>query len=118
MGIQWFQVQVTLDDLEDARALLRKLVGERVTVSGTIVGPVVSMEWNYGVQETANRWLVLALSSPGRVHDLVRRMLDERDQDAVELVVLPVSFGDSRYFDRLLARQNDILSRLRTSPAR
>lgn len=103
--MQWFQVQLTLDDLEDARALLRKLVDERVTVSGTIVGPVVSIEWNYGVQETAGRWLVLALSTQGRVHDLVKRIFEERGQDSVELIVLPVSFGDSRYLDGLMARQ-------------
>jgi uncharacterized protein involved in tolerance to divalent cations len=105
MGMQWFQVQVTLDDLEDARALLRKLIDERVTVSGTIVGPVVSIGWNHGVEETAGRWLVLSLSTEGRVHDLVERIVGERGQDSVELVVLPVSFGDSRYLDGLLTRQ-------------
>jgi uncharacterized protein involved in tolerance to divalent cations len=103
--MQWFQVQVTLDDLEDARALLRKLVEERITVSGTIVGPVVSIEWNDGVRESGNRWLVLALSSHGRIHDLTKRILQESRQDSVELIVLPVSFGDGRYLDGLLSRQ-------------
>jgi uncharacterized protein involved in tolerance to divalent cations len=105
--VQWFQVQVVLDDLESARELLRKLVEERITVSGTIVGPVVSIEWNrgLGVRETSGRWLVLALSSAGRVHDLVKRIIEKHDDYEVELVVLPVSFGDSRYLDGLLARQ-------------
>lgn len=105
MSTPWFQVQVAVDDLEEARRLLRRLVEARLTVSGTIVGPVVSIEWTHNVQETAGRWLVLALSSAGRVHDLVKRVVAERDQDEVELVVLPVSFGDGRYLDGLLARQ-------------
>lgn len=107
MSTPWFQVQVTVDDLEDARKLLRGLVEERLTVSGTIVGPVVSIEWNrgLGVRESAGRWLVLALSSAGRVHDLVKRILEKHDQHEVELVVLPVSFGDARYLDGLLSRQ-------------
>jgi len=103
--MQWFQAQVTLDDFEDARALLRKLVEERITVSGTIVGPVVSIEWNRGVRENADRWLVLALSSNGRIHDLTNRILQEFGQDSVELIVLPVPFGDRRYLDGLLTRQ-------------
>ena len=105
MGMQWFQVQVALDDLEDARALLRGLVGQRVTASGTIVGPVTPIKWDHGVQETAHRWLVLPLSTEGRVHDLVKRVLEERGQDTVELIVLPVSFGDRGYLDGLMARQ-------------
>jgi uncharacterized protein involved in tolerance to divalent cations len=110
MGTQWFQVQVVVDDLEEARALLRRLVDERLTASGTIVGPVLSIEWDHGVQETADRWLILALSTEGRVHDLVAQMLQERDQDAVQLVVLPVSFGDGRYLDRLVASQSEMLT--------
>jgi uncharacterized protein involved in tolerance to divalent cations len=105
MSMQWFQVQVTLDDLESARVLLRKLVDERLTVSGIISGPVVSIEWNRGVHETSGRWLVLALSTQGRVHDLTKRIREECGQDSVELIVLPVSFGDSRYLDGLLTKQ-------------
>jgi hypothetical protein len=67
------------------------------------------MEWDHGVRETVDRWLVLALSSEGRVHDLVARMLEERDQEA-ELVVLPVSFGNGSYLDRLAASQVDMSS--------
>lgn len=105
MSTPWFQVQVVVDDLEEARKLLRGLVEARLTVSGTILGPVMSIEWTHTMQETAGRWLVLALSSAGRVHDLVKRVVDECDQHEVELVVLPVSFGDSRYLDGLLGRQ-------------
>jgi uncharacterized protein involved in tolerance to divalent cations len=107
MSTPWFQVQVGVDDREDARKLLRRLVEERLTVSGTIVGPVVSVEWNggLGVREIAGRWLVLALISAGRVHDLVKRIIELHDQHEVELVVLPVPFGDGRYFDGLLTRQ-------------
>lgn len=105
MSTPWFQVQVVVDDLEDARELLRGLVEERLTASGTIVGPVVSVDWTHEVRETTGRWLVLALSSSGRVHDLVKRIVDERDEHEVELVVLPVSFGDGRYLDGLMAKQ-------------
>lgn len=111
MSTQWFQVQVVVHDDEDARALLRRLVAERVTASGTIVGPVVSVDWDQGVRETADRWLVLALSTEGRVHDLVSRIREEQGEDEVELVVLPVSFGDGRYLDRLAAVQTDALPR-------
>jgi uncharacterized protein involved in tolerance to divalent cations len=107
MSTPWFQVQVAVDDLEDARKLLRGLVEQRLTASGTVVGPVFSIAWDHGlgVRETAGRWLVLALSSAGRVHDLVKRIVEEHGEREVELVVLPVSFGDGRYLDGLLTKQ-------------
>jgi uncharacterized protein involved in tolerance to divalent cations len=106
MAVQWYQVQAVFNDLQDARALLRRLVEERITVSGTISGPVVSITWNRDVEETADRWLVSALSTGGRVHDLVKRITEEY-QDPVELIVFPVSFGDSRYLDGLIDKQAD-----------
>ena len=56
--MQWYQVQAVLNDLEEARTLLRKLVEERITVAGTISGPVVSIVWSNRVEESADRWLV------------------------------------------------------------
>jgi uncharacterized protein involved in tolerance to divalent cations len=106
MGVQWYQVQAVFNDLEDARVLLRRLVRERVTVSGIISGPVVSITWNNHVEETVDRWLVSVLSTGGRVHDLVKRIAEEY-KDPVELIVLPVSFGDRRYLDGLVDKQAD-----------
>jgi uncharacterized protein involved in tolerance to divalent cations len=104
MAVQWYQVQAVLNDLEEARTLLRRLVAERITVSGTISGPVVSVAWSNRVEESADKWLVSVLSTGGRVHDLVKRILEEY-QDPVELIVLPVSFGDRRYLDGLVDKQ-------------
>ena len=106
MAVQWYQVQAVFDDLEDARALLRRLVQERITASGLISGPVMSITWNNKVEEITDRWLVSALSSSGRVHDLVKRIAEEY-RDPVELIVLPISFGDRRYLDSLVDRQAD-----------
>jgi uncharacterized protein involved in tolerance to divalent cations len=104
MSVQWYQVQVVLSDLEDARTLLRRLVDERITVSGTVSGPVTSIVWNGYVDETVGKWLVTALSTEGRVHDLVKRICEEY-QNPLELIVLPVSFGDRRYLDSLITKQ-------------
>jgi uncharacterized protein involved in tolerance to divalent cations len=106
MVVQWYQVQAVFDDLEDARALLHKLIQERITASGLISGPVVSITWNNKVEETTDRWLVSALSTNGRVHDLAKRIAEEYP-DPVELIVLPVSFGDRRYLDSLADKQAD-----------
>lgn len=106
ISVQWYQVQAVFNDRDDARMLLRRLVQERITVSGNISGPVLSVVWNGNVEETANRWLVSALSTSGRVHDLVKRITGEYEEP-VELVVLPVSFGDTRYLDCLVDWQAD-----------
>lgn len=106
MAVQWYQVQAVFNDFEDARALLRRLVRERITVSGIISGPVMTITWNNYVEETGDRWLVSALSTSGRVHDLVKRIAEEY-RDPVELIVLPVSFGDRRYLDDLADKQTD-----------
>lgn len=81
--------------------------GGAIDSLGNCRGPIFSVEWNHGlgVRETAGRWLVLALSSAGLVHDLVKRIVEEHDEGEVELVVLPVSFGDGRYLDSLLTKQ-------------
>jgi hypothetical protein len=104
--VQWYQVQAVVNDLDGARELLRKLVQERITVSGTISGPVISIAWDNSAKESSGRWLVSALSTSGRVNDLVKRIIDEYE-DPVELIVLPVSFGDRRYLDGLAVKQAD-----------
>jgi len=106
VGVQWYQVQALLEDRESARALLRRLVAERVTVSGTVSGPVTSIVWNGHLDEDAGKWLVTALSTGGRMHDLVKRILGEYEEP-VELIVVPVVSGDSRYLDSLVTRQAD-----------
>jgi uncharacterized protein involved in tolerance to divalent cations len=60
--------------------------------------------WNGYVDETVGKWLVTALSTEGRVHDLVKRICEEY-QNPLELIVLPVSFGDRRYLDSLITKQ-------------
>jgi uncharacterized protein involved in tolerance to divalent cations len=104
--VQWYQVQALLGDFESARALLRRLVAERITMSGTVSGPVTSVVWNSHVDEAPGKWLVSALSTGGRIHDLVKRILDEYEEP-IELIVLPVVSGDSRYLDSLVTRQAD-----------
>ena len=58
MDVQWYQVQAVLNDLEEARTLLRRLVAERITVSGSISGSVVSISWSHRVEESADGWSV------------------------------------------------------------
>jgi hypothetical protein len=47
ISVQWYQVQAVFNDRDDARMLLRRLVQERITVSGNISGPsaICCMEW-------------------------------------------------------------------------
>jgi len=54
MALEWYQVQAVLNDLEEARTLLRRLVAECITVSGTVSGPVASIAWKNRVEETAD----------------------------------------------------------------
>ena len=102
--MQWYQLQALLGSREVGQTLLRRLVEERITVSGTVSGPVTSIVWNGYVDETVDKWLVTALSTAGRVHDLVKRICEEYE-NPVELIAVPVSFGDNRYLDSLVTIQ-------------
>jgi hypothetical protein len=57
MDAKCFQVQVVASSNTEALMILRTVVGERLTVSAKIVGPVISVSWDESVRESSDKWL-------------------------------------------------------------
>ncbi len=89
-----FQIQVVVDSNAEARELLRTVVEERLTVSARIVGPITSVVGDGVVQESADKWIIMAMVTRGRVSDLTGRIRELHPDDAAEIVALPnAEFG-------------------------
>jgi periplasmic divalent cation tolerance protein len=99
-----FQVYVVTDSGEEARKLLRTVVGERLTVSAKVLGPVTSLVWDNGIQECADKWIATAVATRGRLHDLTRRIQELHPDKNAEILALPVVAGNRQYLDWVMAR--------------
>jgi periplasmic divalent cation tolerance protein len=99
-----FQVQVVLRSQLEARELLHKVVGARLTVAAKIIGPFTSVLWDDGIKEELDKWLIVAMVTRGRVHDLTRRIQELYPDSAAEIIVLPVVGGSDQYLDWVMTR--------------
>jgi hypothetical protein len=55
MEAKCFQVQVVASSNTEALMILRTVVGERLTVSAKIVGPVIPVSWDESVRESSDK---------------------------------------------------------------
>jgi periplasmic divalent cation tolerance protein len=99
-----YQVQALVDSEEQARNLLTIVTHERLTVSARMLGPITSVIWDETVQESADKWIIMAMATRGRVADLTRRMKELHPNDIAEIIAVPVTGGNSQYIDWLMAR--------------
>jgi periplasmic divalent cation tolerance protein len=92
-------VLTTLPDEEQARALVRRLVEERVVACGTVLGRVTSVyRWEGAIEETAEVQVLLKTR-----RDLWKRLeaavREKHPYDVPELLALPVESGLEAYLE-------------------
>ena len=92
-------VLMTAPGADEAEALVRRLVGERLAACGNIVPGAVSVyRWEGSVQRDAEAVVVLK-TTRRLVPDLLRRAEELHPYDVPELLVHEVATGSEAYLD-------------------
>jgi len=91
------QVQTTFDSADEARALVREAVEQRLAACGQIVGPIESIYRWKGSVERANEWLCLFKTSAARARELTSFIEAEHSYEVPEVVVLAVDRASVSY---------------------
>ena len=88
---------ITAGDREEALALARMLVGERLAACANVLGAATSVyRWQGAVQEDEEVVLV-AKTVEDRVEAAARRVRDAHSYDSPCVVALPISGGDAEF---------------------
>ena len=88
---------ITAGDREEALALARMLVGERLAACANVLGAATSVyRWQGAVQEEGEVVLV-AKTVEERVETAARRVREAHSYDSPCVVALPISGGDPEF---------------------
>lgn len=87
----------TLEDLEQARTLVRRLVDERLVACGTVLPGATSIYRWEGAVTTASEAVVLLKTTGARWDGLVAAVERHHPYSTPELLALPVAAGLDRY---------------------
>jgi periplasmic divalent cation tolerance protein len=90
-------VFVTLSGSDQARAMARILVDERLAACGSVVPGLTSVyRWEGKVEEDAEALLILKTTTEG-LEPLLRRIPELHGYDVPEILALPVTEGHPPY---------------------
>lgn len=88
---------MTAGDRQEALALARMLVGERLAACANVLGPATSVfRWEGAVREEGEVVLV-AKTVEERVEAAARRVREAHSYDSPCVVALPISGGDAEF---------------------
>jgi len=103
MDASYLVALTTLGSVDDARALVRRLVNDRLVACGTIVPGAVSIyRWEGEVTE-ASEAVVLLKTPADRWPALAAAVRELHPYDVPELIALPVGHGLAAYLDWMRA---------------
>jgi periplasmic divalent cation tolerance protein len=91
------QIQTTLDDRDQAEALIRGAVEHRVAACGQLVGPIRSTYWWKGRIETAEEWLCLFKATAVRSKALEEWIRSRHPYEVPEIVTLDLAAVSDAY---------------------
>lgn len=94
-------VLVTAPSAEQAAALGRALVGERLAACASVVPGVRSIYWWEGEVQDAPEALLVLKTTRGRFDALRERTLALHPYEVPEVIALPVEAGSAAYLDWL-----------------
>ena len=90
-------VLTTLPNAGEAKALVRRLVEQRVVACGTVLGDVTSIyRWNGAIEEAGETQVILK-TSRDRWEALQEAVRSSHPYDVPELLALPVESGLGAY---------------------
>ncbi|MFI1455772.1 divalent-cation tolerance protein CutA [Streptomyces roseus] len=87
----------TVDSAEEAAALARTAVEERLAACAQINGPVTSVHHWRDALETSQEWQVLFKTTEAAYPALEARLTADHPYDTPEIIATPVVRGSERY---------------------
>jgi periplasmic divalent cation tolerance protein len=100
------QVFTTVEREEDATALARAVVEQRLAACAQIVGPINSTYWWKGKVETAREWLCVMKSRSDAYPSLEAAIKAVHPYENPEIVATPIAAGSREYL-RWLDEETD-----------
>ena len=97
----YIQVVTTTEREEDAAAIARSLVEERLAACVQVLGPVTSTYRWQGRIETAQEWQCWAKSRRELFDELRQAICRLHPYDVPEILALPILDGNAEYLDWL-----------------
>jgi periplasmic divalent cation tolerance protein len=98
---RYCQVVITAGSREEADALARVAVRERLAACAQVIGPVTSWFWWQSELDRAEEWQVVFKTTTARYQALERHLLQAHSYDVPEILCLPVSAGNPAYLEWL-----------------
>lgn len=94
---QAIQVFTTTETKDEAQAIARALVEERLAACVQVVGPISSTYWWEGEVETAEEYLCLIKASSALYDELEAAVKEIHPYDTPEILAMPVAAGNADY---------------------
>lgn len=89
----------TVDDQGKATELAKGAVAARLAACGQVGGPITSSYWWEGELEDTEEWTVVFKTAADRADALVEHLLAAHPYDVPEILVAPVTGGNTTYLD-------------------
>ncbi|ACY98677.1 MULTISPECIES: divalent-cation tolerance protein CutA [Thermomonospora] len=93
----YLQVTTTTDSRQEAAALAKSAVRERLAACAQLVGPISSTYWWEGEMETAEEWMVVFKTTADNFEELATLITELHSYDTPEIIATPVVAGSSDY---------------------
>ena len=97
MTSEHVQVITTTERKEDAEAIARRLVEERLAACVQIIGPITSTYRWKGKIETSQEWQCWAKSRRDRYEQIERAITRLHPYDVPEILAVPITAGSRSY---------------------
>lgn len=97
MTQSFVQVTTTTDSRQEAAAIARSAVEERLAACAQVVGPIASTYWWEDEIESAEEWMVLFKTTADRFEELAGLIAEQHSYDTPEIIATPVVAGSADY---------------------
>jgi periplasmic divalent cation tolerance protein len=91
------QIQTTLDDRDQAEALIRDAVERRLAACGQLLGPIESTYWWKGRVEHAEEWLCLFKTTADLADALEEWLLGAHPYEVPEVITFALDAVSNAY---------------------
>ncbi len=96
-------IYVTTDGPDEARAISRALVGERLAACVNILDPMASLYWWEGEVREANETVLIAKTTADLVDALTEKVRALHSHSCPCVVVLPIESGNPAFLEWICA---------------
>lgn len=103
----FIQLQTTVAGSEEAEALARQLLEQRLVACVQIVGPMTSLYWWQGAIDHSREYLCVMKTRAGLFDRVVAEISNRHQYETPEIIATPIVAGSTGYLAWLAAELAD-----------